>query len=212
MSNNSSKAGIVNIGNDRIIPASRRPDGSVRKEIKVRQGYTPPEDVQKYQSKAQLNQSRAHGYIAGLGVMNSQEEKTKTQIKNQKRKQKKNDFDSLYLIMHGLLEEMKLDDLKHILESFDDLQIEKLTFSQEKEAAILRILKGFNSDSKGIGERIFSIAKLTELRRLCGKLNIQDSGDRNEILENINNCLKDRFKDVYKLDLTRPFDDFDSGN
>lgn len=212
MSNTSSKAGIVNIGNDRIIPASRRPDGSVRKEIKVRQGYTPPEDVQKYQSKALLNQSRAKGYIAGLGLVNAQDDKTKAQIKNEKRKQKKCDVDSMCLIMHGLLEEMRLDDLKQILETFEDFEIGKLSFNQEKETAIQRILKGFNNDSKGIGERIFSIAKLSELRRLCEKLNIQVSGDRSEILENIHICLKDRFKDVYKMDLTRPVDDFESGN
>jgi partner of Y14 and mago protein len=206
MSNASS--GIVN----GIIPASRRPDGSVRKEIKVRQGYTPPEDVQKYQSKAQLNQAKAKGYIAGMGMVKQEKVLSKSQIKNQKRKNKKESEEALYLIMHGLLEEMRLEDLKQILESIEDFEPGKMTFNEEKEATKLRILNGFSKDSKGIGQRIFSVAKITELRRLCSSLNLSDTGDRNAVLEKINNYLKDRFKEVYTMDLTRPFDDFQSGN
>lgn len=36
---------------DSIIPSSVRPDGSTRKEIKVRPGYRPPEDQQKYRNR-----------------------------------------------------------------------------------------------------------------------------------------------------------------
>ncbi|KZW03972.1 hypothetical protein EXIGLDRAFT_715992 [Exidia glandulosa HHB12029] len=35
---------------ERVIPATKRPDGSVRKEIKIRPGYTPAEDVATYRS------------------------------------------------------------------------------------------------------------------------------------------------------------------
>ncbi|SPO30315.1 uncharacterized protein UTRI_05779 [Ustilago trichophora] len=43
-------AGIVERGDlqQRVIPESRRADGSVRKERKVRPGFTPVEDVQRY--------------------------------------------------------------------------------------------------------------------------------------------------------------------
>jgi partner of Y14 and mago len=34
-----------------IIPSSLRPDGSTRKEIKVRPGYRPPEDQEKYRNR-----------------------------------------------------------------------------------------------------------------------------------------------------------------
>jgi partner of Y14 and mago protein len=34
-----------------IIPASIRPDGSVRKEIRVKAGYRPPEDVEVYKNR-----------------------------------------------------------------------------------------------------------------------------------------------------------------
>ncbi|KAK9896172.1 hypothetical protein P389DRAFT_75597 [Cystobasidium minutum MCA 4210] len=46
-----SLAGIVNDPNDsgrRIVPASQRADGSIRKERKVRPGHVPAEDVAKY--------------------------------------------------------------------------------------------------------------------------------------------------------------------
>ncbi|KAJ1973121.1 hypothetical protein H4R35_004284 [Dimargaris xerosporica] len=35
-----------------VVPASRRPDGTLRKERAVRPGYTPPEDIQRYQPPA----------------------------------------------------------------------------------------------------------------------------------------------------------------
>lgn len=48
-----SKAGIVedDTGN-RHIPATTRADGSKRKEIKIRPGYKPPEDVEVYRNRA----------------------------------------------------------------------------------------------------------------------------------------------------------------
>ncbi|KAI8820264.1 partner of Y14 and mago [Fimicolochytrium jonesii] len=56
---------------DRVIPASRRPDGSVRKERKVREGYVPQEDVNRY-TNAKVEATRVPaGYVAGLGVPSS---------------------------------------------------------------------------------------------------------------------------------------------
>ncbi|KAJ3018271.1 hypothetical protein HKX48_003002 [Thoreauomyces humboldtii] len=50
----------------RTIPASRRPDGSIRPERKVRAGYVPPEDVTRY-SNAKVQGSRVpEGYTPGL--------------------------------------------------------------------------------------------------------------------------------------------------
>merc|ERR1711939_480127 len=45
-----SKAGIVETNGERHIPSSLRPDGSKRKEIKIRPGYKPPEDVEGYKN------------------------------------------------------------------------------------------------------------------------------------------------------------------
>jgi partner of Y14 and mago protein len=43
-----SNAGIVQVGEERVIPGSQRADGSFRKERKVRPGFVPLEDVKRY--------------------------------------------------------------------------------------------------------------------------------------------------------------------
>ncbi|PLB39563.1 putative RNA binding protein Pym [Aspergillus candidus] len=49
-----SNAGITTdaVTGERFIPSSVRPDGSKRREIRVRPGYKPPEDVELYRNRA----------------------------------------------------------------------------------------------------------------------------------------------------------------
>lgn len=48
----STKSGIITSSTgERHIPSSYRPDGSQRKEIKIRPGYKPPEDVEVYKNR-----------------------------------------------------------------------------------------------------------------------------------------------------------------
>lgn len=42
---------VITQDGDRIIPGTRRPDGTVRKERRIRLGYTPQDEVVTYQSK-----------------------------------------------------------------------------------------------------------------------------------------------------------------
>ncbi|KAJ9625576.1 hypothetical protein H2203_004334 [Taxawa tesnikishii (nom. ined.)] len=62
-----SKSGITTSTNgERIIAASTRADGSVRKEIRVRPGYRPPEDVEVYKSRtAEAWRTRGGGGVPG---------------------------------------------------------------------------------------------------------------------------------------------------
>ncbi|KAI7906503.1 uncharacterized protein BX663DRAFT_496721 [Cokeromyces recurvatus] len=53
-----SNAGIIQVGEERWIPGSIRADGTYRKERKVRPGFVPAEDVQRY-SNARLEASKA---------------------------------------------------------------------------------------------------------------------------------------------------------
>ncbi|TXT13110.1 hypothetical protein VHUM_01511 [Vanrija humicola] len=50
---------------ERVIPASRRQDGSVRKEQKVRAGYVPQEDVGAFKSRRQREAEAARGMVPG---------------------------------------------------------------------------------------------------------------------------------------------------
>ena len=51
---------------DRHIPSSTRADGSLRKEIKIRPGYRPPEDVEVYKNRtAEAWKNRGTGGVPG---------------------------------------------------------------------------------------------------------------------------------------------------
>ena len=62
-----SKAGIqTDAEGTSYIPASRRSDGTTRREIRVRPGYRPPEDVEKYTNRtADAWKNRGKGGIPG---------------------------------------------------------------------------------------------------------------------------------------------------
>ena len=78
---------------DQVIPASRRPDGTWRKERRVKAGYTPPDEVEKYESKGKRFTNNQASCIPGLApVPGAPEQKkvmSKNQKKNERRKQKR---------------------------------------------------------------------------------------------------------------------------
>ncbi|KAG0037130.1 hypothetical protein BGZ82_003087 [Podila clonocystis] len=92
MPTESSIAGISGDADARVIPMTRRPDGTFRKERKVRPGYTPPEDVVRYSNRV-LDSARPAVVVAQ--PTQPATPKSKTQKKNDKRKAKrKEDGDS----------------------------------------------------------------------------------------------------------------------
>jgi len=82
---------------ERVIPASKRADGSVRKELKVRPGFTPQEDVSRFRGTRQVDADRRvlpKGHIIGWvpptpGESSSTTAKSKAAKKNEKRKEKR---------------------------------------------------------------------------------------------------------------------------
>ncbi|KAJ2956439.1 hypothetical protein NQZ79_g7695 [Umbelopsis isabellina] len=82
MSSNAS--GIVGSGEDRYIPGSRRPDGTYRKERKVRPGFTPAEDVVRY-TNARMEASKPSPYPPGYNPK-AKAESTINAKKSQKKK------------------------------------------------------------------------------------------------------------------------------
>ena len=85
-----SKAGIVETHTgERHIPSSTRPDGSKRKEIKIRPGYKPPEDVEVYKNRtADAFKNRGSDGVPGAeGIKDDKDEGSVASNKNAKRRE-----------------------------------------------------------------------------------------------------------------------------
>jgi partner of Y14 and mago protein len=85
-----SKAGIIqDESGDRHIPSSTRADGSKRKEIKIRPGYKPPEDVEVYKNRtAEGFRTRGKGGVPGAdGLKDNEADSTPASNKNAKRRE-----------------------------------------------------------------------------------------------------------------------------
>ena len=85
------KSGITtNAVGSRHIPASVRADGSVRKEIKIRPGYRPPEDIEKYKNRtAEAFRNRGKGGVLGAELVDDSKskEQSASAAKNAKRRE-----------------------------------------------------------------------------------------------------------------------------
>ena len=83
-----SRSGILTTPTgDRHIPPSTRADGSLRKEIKIRPGYKPPEDVEVYKNRtAEAWKTRGGGIPGAEGLKAPGDEKSSTG-KNAKRRE-----------------------------------------------------------------------------------------------------------------------------
>ncbi|CZR50220.1 related to RNA binding protein Pym [Phialocephala subalpina] len=84
-----SKAGIIETNSgERHIPASTRADGSQRKEIKIRPGYKPPEDVEVYKNRtAEGWKNRGTGGVPGAEGLKEDKEGSAASNKNAKRRE-----------------------------------------------------------------------------------------------------------------------------
>ncbi|KAF2152695.1 hypothetical protein K461DRAFT_226255 [Myriangium duriaei CBS 260.36] len=88
-----SKAGVSRSGiaegkdGQRHIPSSVRADGSVRKEIRIRDGYRPPEDVEVYKNRtAEAWKNRGKGGVPGAEAV-GEEASSASSNKNAKRRE-----------------------------------------------------------------------------------------------------------------------------
>ena len=89
VSTNGTSSGITTSATgDRHIPASVRADGSTRKEIKIRPGYKPPEDVEVYKNRtAEAWKSRGTGGVPGATSVEPDVESKISNTKNAKRRE-----------------------------------------------------------------------------------------------------------------------------
>ncbi|KAL8276105.1 hypothetical protein RQP46_011487 [Phenoliferia psychrophenolica] len=90
-----SASGIIDKDGTRVVQGSRRPDGTYRKELKIRPGFTPEEDVTRYRTtRAAEAEARAaiKGRVPGLApnaVAAALTGMSKAQKKNSRRKEKR---------------------------------------------------------------------------------------------------------------------------
>lgn len=83
------KAGIIESNSgERHIPSSVRPDGTKRKEIKIRPGYKPPEDVEVYKNRtADAWKTRGSTGVPGAEGLKDDTETSAASNKNAKRRE-----------------------------------------------------------------------------------------------------------------------------
>ncbi|KAL9127838.1 MAG: hypothetical protein Q9217_003357 [Psora testacea] len=73
---------------ERHIPQSVRADGSLRKEIKIRPGYRPPEDVEVYKNRtAEAWKTRGNGGVPGADGLGNENAAKGSATKNAKRRE-----------------------------------------------------------------------------------------------------------------------------
>ena len=85
-----SKSGIrTSATGDSYIPSSVRADGSKRKEIKVRPGYKPPEDVEVYKNRsAEAFKNRGSGGVPGAETVLTDGDPSKPEASNKNAKRR----------------------------------------------------------------------------------------------------------------------------
>ncbi|OEH78538.1 partner of Y14 and mago [Cyclospora cayetanensis] len=84
---------VVNMATgEKIIPGSRRPDGSLRKPIKVRAGYTPAEERRAFRTRQQISRDEHRVHVGGgIPGLTPEADSTTTNNKTTTSRRKKKD-------------------------------------------------------------------------------------------------------------------------
>ncbi|KIW14446.1 hypothetical protein PV08_07230 [Exophiala spinifera] len=186
-----SKAGIeTSADGGSYIPSSKRADGSTRKEIKVRPGYRPPEDIETYKNRsAEAWKNRSQGGVPGADPVGSPNEQGAPKSKNAKRREaarRKGEAneeaeDVLATAMQKTnLTESQTDRIKQdwrdpsklqVNDSIQDSDPQKKIRNQLKKLKAVRELKDKRASGEKLSlDQIMKIGKESELVRDLKKL------------------------------------------
>ena len=181
-----SKAGITSDANgESYIPSSTRADGSVRREIRVRPGYKPPEDVEVYKNRAAESwKSKGKGGVPGAEFV----ETSKTS-KPKKKPAKKSESGNTDVKVNGEFGVEASDNVQKeakIVEKKEEPEIESPEVKKQKEARKLskklRQAREIESKKDGGGsllpEQFEKLIKINELIRQLDKLGFDEEGQR----------------------------------
>jgi len=163
-----------------FIPSSRRADGTTRKEIKVRPGYKPPEDVETYKSRsAEGWRSKGGRGVPGADDANSEQHEADGKSKNAKRREaarRKKDAEGQQGVdeAEAALGEMQLQTGQNENESEQEAERQKKIRNQVKKLKAVKEL----GTRKAAGEKLsadqlIKIAKEQEIVRDLLKLNYE---------------------------------------
>lgn len=201
MASNLSKAGITTDAStgDRYIPSSVRADGTKRKEIRVRPGYKPPEDVELYKNRAAAAwKTRGRGGVPGAEGLSSEDDKsaqpsaTASSNKNAKRREAKRKAkeaegteasnDKKGADSDNWRTAAKQDEKPAEEESVDlEAEKEKKTRNLKKKLRQARDLRDKKNQGEALlPEQLEKIIKIQELVRQLDALGFDSNGDKKE--------------------------------
>jgi partner of Y14 and mago protein len=194
-----SKAGITTDAStgERYIPSSVRADGSKRKEIRVRPGYKPPEDVELYKNRAAAawKNRGARGGVPGAEAPSSEDDKnaapsTTASNKNAKRREAKRKAKEAGGT-DGTIEKKGSDsDNWRAPPKQEEKPEEPVDVEAEKEKKARNLKKKLRQardlrDKKNSGEALLpeqleKVIKIQELVRQLDALGFDSNGDKKE--------------------------------
>lgn len=179
-----STAGItVNADGESYIPSSQRADGSTRKEIRVRPGYRPPEDIATYKNRsAEAWKNRESGGVPGA---DEPHDTAKAELKNKNakrreaaRKKTREEEDDERQQLLKALQAQNLPQKKTqansaaVILQDEDVENQKRIRNQLKKLRAIRDLKQKKADGEKLSpDQLLKIGKETEVIRDLKKLN-----------------------------------------
>jgi partner of Y14 and mago protein len=188
-----SRAGITtSASGERHIPSSVRPDGTLRKEIRVRPGYRPPEDVELYKNRtAEGFRNRGKAGVPGAEGLKAEEDPSKLSAaanKNAKRREARKK--AAAMATDGKEDEKPADSKaedKEVVEAVAEPEKPK-DLEAEKEKEAKKLMKKLRQakelkDKKEKGDKLLpeqfeKVIKINELIRQLEGLGFDAQGEK----------------------------------
>lgn len=134
---------------ERILGPTRRPDGTLRKPVRIRAGYTPQDEVAIYQSKGTLMRKAAESHVTpGYDPALDAKLKTKSAKRNERKKEKK--------LQAALATE---DKGKNLEEAVERIAEEASAALHDRQDAVESVTEGINNLSVSLSKETLESSK-----------------------------------------------------